>query len=103
MNTLEKLKSLAKDRIVILDGAMGTMVQRHSPSEADYRGARFANHARDLKGNNDLLVLTRPEVIRAIHARTSTRAPTSSRPTRSTRTRSSRPTTGSRASSTRST
>ncbi len=67
-STLEKLKSLANDRILILDGAMGTMVQRHSPTEADYRGARFANHPRDLKGNNDLLVLTKPEMIRAIHA-----------------------------------
>ena len=68
MNVLEKLKSIAKDRIVVLDGAMGTMIQRHKLGEADYRGARFASHARDLKGDNDLLVLTRPDVVRAIHA-----------------------------------
>ncbi len=55
-------------RILILDGAMGTMIQRHKLAEADYRGSRFADWPVDLKGNNDLLVLTRPEVIRGIHA-----------------------------------
>ena len=54
-------------RIAILDGAMGTMVQRHRLDEAAFRGARFADHPRDLKGNNDLLVLTRPDVIKGIH------------------------------------
>src|ERR1019366_5777792 len=62
------LPQLLKERIVILDGAMGTMIQRHRLSEADYRGARFADHAKSLKGNNDLLQLTRPDVIAAIHA-----------------------------------
>src|SRR4029079_1208225 len=59
--------ALLKERIVILDGAMGTMIQGYRLSEADYRGKRFADHAHDLKGNNDLLVLTRPDVIREIH------------------------------------
>jgi len=53
--------------ILILDGAMGTMIQRHGLTEADYRGARFADWPSDLKGNNDLLVLTRPDVIGGIH------------------------------------
>jgi len=66
--TRPDIAAIAKQRILILDGAMGTMVQRHSPTEADYRGARFAKHERDLKGNNDLLVLTKPEMIRGIHA-----------------------------------
>jgi 5-methyltetrahydrofolate--homocysteine methyltransferase len=55
-------------RILVLDGAMGTMVQRLQLSEADFRGARFAAHPSDLKGNNDLLVLTQPEAIAGIHA-----------------------------------
>ncbi|HEX4515066.1 MAG TPA: homocysteine S-methyltransferase family protein, partial [Polyangiaceae bacterium] len=62
------ITELAKQRILILDGAMGTMIQRHKLSEADYRGARFANHEKDLQGDNDLLVLTKPEIIRGIHA-----------------------------------
>ncbi|MEJ2462469.1 MAG: methionine synthase [Candidatus Thiodiazotropha sp.] len=57
-----------RDRILILDGAMGTMIQRHHLAEADYRGERFAAWANDLKGNNDLLVLTQPDIIRDIHA-----------------------------------
>ena len=57
----------ARQRILVLDGAMGTMIQRHDLTEADYRGERFAAHASDLKGNNDLLSLTRPEIIRGIH------------------------------------
>ncbi|WP_347279297.1 methionine synthase [Plasticicumulans sp.] len=64
----DRLRELLEQRILILDGAMGTMIQRHKLSEADYRGARFADWPRDLKGNNDLLVLTKPEVIRGIHA-----------------------------------
>ncbi|NEV64464.1 methionine synthase [Thiorhodococcus minor] len=55
------------ESILILDGAMGTMIQRHGLTEADYRGERFADWPSDLKGNNDLLVLTRPDVIRGIH------------------------------------
>ena len=54
-------------RIMIIDGAMGTMIQRHKLSEAEYRGERFANYHRDLKGNNDLLCLTQPHIIRNIH------------------------------------
>lgn len=60
------LAALAR-RILVIDGAMGTMVQSYKLDEADYRGERFAGHAHDLKGNNDLLTLTRPDVIGAIH------------------------------------
>ena len=63
------LALLLRERIVILDGAMGTMVQQYKLAEADYRGARFANHPSDLKGNNDLLAITKPEVIEEIHAK----------------------------------
>ena len=62
-----ELRALCQRRILILDGAMGTMIQRYGLAEADYRGARFADWASDVKGNNDLLVLTKPEVIREIH------------------------------------
>jgi 5-methyltetrahydrofolate--homocysteine methyltransferase len=61
------LKHAASERILILDGAMGTMIQRYKLGEAEYRGARFKDHPRDLKGNNDLLVLTQPKVIGEIH------------------------------------
>ncbi|MDP9291554.1 MAG: homocysteine S-methyltransferase family protein, partial [Verrucomicrobiota bacterium] len=61
------LARLLRDRIVILDGAMGTMVQRYKLQEADYRGAQFADWSSDLKGNNDLLCITKPEVIEEIH------------------------------------
>jgi 5-methyltetrahydrofolate--homocysteine methyltransferase len=61
------LKAAAKERILIIDGAMGTMIQRHKLGEAEYRGSRFAAWPRDVKGNNDLLVLTQPEIIRSIH------------------------------------
>ena len=62
-----QLDALLRERILILDGAMGTMIQEYRLSEADYRGSRFADHPHDLKGNNDLLTLTRPDVISAIH------------------------------------
>jgi 5-methyltetrahydrofolate--homocysteine methyltransferase len=62
------LRKLFAERIVVIDGAMGTMIQKHKLSEADYRGARFADWKQDLKGCNDLLVITRPEVIADIHA-----------------------------------
>ncbi|MEW5942504.1 MAG: methionine synthase [Pseudomonadota bacterium] len=62
------LKEQLEQRILILDGAMGTMIQTYKLQEADYRGSRFADYPRDLKGNNDLLVLTQPQIIRAIHA-----------------------------------
>jgi methionine synthase I (cobalamin-dependent) len=61
------LKAAAAERILIMDGAMGTMIQRYRFDEAAYRGARFADHPKPVKGNNDLLVLTRPEAIAAIH------------------------------------
>ncbi len=61
------LQAALARRILILDGAMGTMIQRRGLGEADFRGERFADHAHDLKGDNDLLALTRPDVIEAIH------------------------------------
>lgn len=70
MNTQPRaglLTKLLAERIVLLDGAMGTMIQSYKLTEADYRGARFADFPHDLRGNNDLLSLTKPEVIRAIH------------------------------------
>jgi 5-methyltetrahydrofolate--homocysteine methyltransferase len=54
------IPDLLKERILIIDGAMGTMIQKHKLSEEDYRGTRFANFAHPLQGNNDLLVLTQP-------------------------------------------
>jgi 5-methyltetrahydrofolate--homocysteine methyltransferase len=57
----------SKKRILIIDGAMGTMIQRHKLSEADYRGDRFKDWPSDLKGNNDLLNLTQPHIITGIH------------------------------------
>ena len=65
--TESRLREALARRILILDGAMGTMIQRYKLSEADFRGERFATHPVDLRGNNDLLVLTRPDVIREIH------------------------------------
>jgi len=65
---LARLDPLLKERILILDGAMGTMIQRYGLTEKDYRGERFADWASDLKGNNDLLTLTQPKIIRDIHA-----------------------------------
>ena len=64
----EQLKNLLQQRILILDGAMGTMIQRYKLSEADYRGERFKDWASDLKGNNDLLTLTQPKIIRDIQS-----------------------------------
>ncbi|MDR1526703.1 MAG: homocysteine S-methyltransferase family protein, partial [Dysgonamonadaceae bacterium] len=61
------LEQVAQQRILVLDGAMGTMIQRHGLTEEDYRGARFAASTIPLKGNNDLLTLTRPDVIKSIH------------------------------------
>ncbi|NTU53903.1 MAG: methionine synthase, partial [Chlorobiaceae bacterium] len=63
----DNLYSLIEQRILVLDGAMGTMIQRHCLKEEDFRGERFASHAHSLKGNNDLLVITRPDIIRALH------------------------------------
>ena len=59
---------LLAERILVLDGAMGTMIQRLKLTEADFRGERFRAHTHDLKGNNDVLVLTRPDAVAAVHA-----------------------------------
>ncbi len=67
MNRTAELKALLAQRILILDGGMGTMIQRHKLSEADYRGERFKDWPSDLKGNNDLLVLTQPHIIAGVH------------------------------------
>ena len=61
------LKQLLEERIVYLDGAMGTMIQGYALEESDFRGERFKDHSIDLKGNNDLLTLTRPDIIQSIH------------------------------------
>jgi len=65
--TRETLTRMAADRILVLDGAMGTMIQTYGLGEADFRGELLADHPRDLKGNNDILSLTRPEVISGIY------------------------------------
>ena len=64
---MKDIYTALKERILIIDGAMGTMIQRYKLSEADYRGTRFADWGSDLKGNNDLLCLTQPEIIKDIH------------------------------------
>lgn len=65
--TKPDIRKIAAERILLLDGAMGTMIQRYKLKEADFRGDRFASHTHDLQGNNDLLSLTRPDIIRSIH------------------------------------
>ena len=62
------IKTIAKSKVLVLDGAMGTMIQRYKLEEGDYRGDRFTHHHTDLKGNNDLLSITRPDIIEAIHS-----------------------------------
>jgi 5-methyltetrahydrofolate--homocysteine methyltransferase len=64
---IHALQDALSKRVLILDGAMGTMIQRHKLTEADFRGERFIDHPKDLRGNSDLLVLTRPDVIAAVH------------------------------------
>ncbi|HMQ67941.1 MAG TPA: methionine synthase [Ignavibacteria bacterium] len=64
---MKDIKQILKDRILILDGAMGTMIQRHKLEEEDFRGERFKDHRHSLKGNNDLLSITRPDIIKDIH------------------------------------
>ncbi len=64
---MKSIRDLLNERILIIDGAMGTMIQRHKLTEADYRGERFKDWPHDLKGNNDLLCLTQPHIIRGIH------------------------------------
>jgi len=65
--TLKELQDILEKRILILDGAMGTMIQRYKLSEDDFRSERFKDHPHDLKGNNDLLSITHPEIIKEIH------------------------------------
>ncbi|MCZ7615247.1 MAG: methionine synthase [Ignavibacteriaceae bacterium] len=65
--TVKAFKKLLQEKILVIDGAMGTMIQRHKLTEKDFRGARFKNHPHDLKGNNDLLSITQPEIIKGIH------------------------------------
>jgi 5-methyltetrahydrofolate--homocysteine methyltransferase len=67
MNKEQQLRDALNQRILIIDGAMGTMIQRYKLTEADYRGERFKDYPSDLKGNNDLLVLTQPQIVKAIH------------------------------------
>lgn len=64
---LMKIEDILKERILIIDGAMGTMIQRHTLEEADFRGEKFKNHSHPVKGNNDLLSITRPDIIKDIH------------------------------------
>ena len=64
---LAELKKLLSERVLVLDGAMGTMIQQYKLSEEDYRGERFASFQHDLKGNNDLLSITQPQIITEIH------------------------------------
>ena len=64
---MSDIQQALEQRILIIDGAMGTMIQRYKLSEADYRGERFKDWQSDLKGNNDLLCLTQPQIVRAIH------------------------------------
>ncbi len=67
MSAEKKLRKLLEERIVIIDGAMGTMIQRHKLEEADYRGERFKDWHKDIKGNNDVLCITQPQIVRGIH------------------------------------
>lgn len=67
MTKTHLLEQAASKRILVLDGAMGTMIQRHKLTEDDFRSTRFKNHSRDLKGNNDLLTITQPDIIEGIH------------------------------------
>ena len=64
---MKKLESTLDSRILVMDGAMGTMIQMHNLSEADFRGTQFQDHSCDVKGNNDLLVITQPQIIEDIH------------------------------------
>jgi len=64
---MNAIKKELENRILVIDGAMGTMIQRHRLAENDYRGDRFKDWASDIKGNNDLLSLTQPQIIKEIH------------------------------------
>ncbi len=65
---LARLPGLLRQRVLVLDGAMGTMLQQHRFGESDFRGARFADHPRDVRGDNDLLSVTQPDAVREVHA-----------------------------------
>src|SRR5574337_1127216 len=67
IKAMKTIENCLQQRILIVDGAMGTMIQRYKLSEADYRGERFKAWQSDVKGNNDLLCLTQPQIIEAIH------------------------------------
>ncbi|HRG88756.1 MAG TPA: homocysteine S-methyltransferase family protein, partial [Chitinophagales bacterium] len=67
-NTKSKFEQEIEKRILVLDGAMGTMIQRYTLTEEDFRAERFKNHPHDLRGNNDLLSITQPQIIKEIHA-----------------------------------
>ena len=67
MNRTQLLKQQLQERILIIDGAMGSLIQTYGLDEAGYRGERFADHAYDVKNNNELLNLVRPDIIKAIH------------------------------------
>ena len=64
---MHKIKDILKKRVLVLDGAMGTMVQGYGLKESDFRGSKFKDHPIDLIGNNDILSITRPEIVREIH------------------------------------
>src|SRR4051812_21430599 len=67
MSVEQQLRDLMRERILVLDGAMGTLIQRHELTEEQFRGERFANHPRDLRGSNETLNLSQPQIIRSIH------------------------------------
>src|SRR4030065_1325328 len=66
-NTLQSLKNILQKKILVLDGAMGTMIQHHKLTERDFRGEKYKDHSHDLMGNNDLLNITQPKIIKGIH------------------------------------
>src|SRR6476659_4737052 len=66
-NVAHELTALAEERIVVLDGAWGVLLQNRGLSEADFRGERFAGHGRDVQGDQDLLNLTQPDIVEAVH------------------------------------
>ena len=68
LETVFTLEEILRQRIVIIDGAMGTAIQAHNLQEADYRGREFADHPRDLRLNSDVLNITQPHIVEAIHA-----------------------------------
>jgi 5-methyltetrahydrofolate--homocysteine methyltransferase len=66
---MKSIRDCLNERVLIRDGAMGTMIQRYKLEEKDYRGERFKDWHKDVKGNNDLLSITQPHIIEAIHAK----------------------------------